>query len=93
MLNAYAIGDPCLHDPCVVAYLLAPEIFDEVWGVCEVDCASTLAIGQSVVSVSERELSGRKPNCFVVTEVDDEKLFALLEERYARLDGPEKIAV
>lgn len=86
MLNAYGAGDPCLHDPCVIAYLIEPEIFSGVEGFVEVDCSSPLAIGQSVVSVTKRELAGRAPNCLVMTEVDHDRLFALLEERYARVE-------
>lgn len=86
MLNAYGAGDPCLHDPCVIAYLIEPEIFSGVEGFVEVDCVSTLAIGQSVVSVTERELAGRAPNCLVMTEVDHDRLFSLLEERYQRVE-------
>ncbi|MBP1872172.1 purine nucleosidase [Ensifer adhaerens] len=87
MLTAYGAGDPCLHDPCVIAYLIEPEIFSGVEGFVEVDCNSPLAIGQSVVSVTPRELAGRAPNCLVMTEVDHDRLFALLEERYARVEA------
>lgn len=87
MLNAYSAGDPCLHDPCVIAYLIEPEIFSGVEGFVEVDCQSSLAIGQSVVSVSKRELAGRAPNCTVMTDLDYDRLFALLEERYERLNN------
>lgn len=86
MLNAYGAGDPCLHDPCVIAYLIEPEIFSGVEGFVEVDCSSPLAIGQSVVSITKRELAGRAPNCLVMTEVDHDRLFALIEERYARVE-------
>lgn len=86
MLNAYGAGDPCLHDPCVIAYLIEPEIFSGVEGFVEVDCSSPLAIGQSVVSITKRELAGRAPNCLVMTEVDHDRLFGLIEERYARVE-------
>jgi purine nucleosidase len=86
MLTAYGAGDPCLHDPCVIAYLIEPEIFAGVEGFVEVDCTSIVAIGQSVVSVTKRELAGRTPNCLVMTDVDHDRLFALLEERYARVE-------
>ncbi|WP_439622641.1 nucleoside hydrolase [Shinella sp.] len=84
MLTSYGAGDPCLHDPCVIAYLIEPEIFSGVEGFVEVDVQSDLAMGQSIVSVSQRELAGRTPNCLVMTDVDHDRLFALLEERYAR---------
>lgn len=86
MLTAYGAGDPCLHDPCVIAYLIEPEIFTGIDGFVEVDCVSPLAIGQSVVSVTKRELAGRAPNCLIMTEVNADRLFELLEERYARVE-------
>jgi purine nucleosidase len=93
MLNAYGAGDPCLHDPCVIAYLIEPEIFSGVHGFVEVDCASPIAIGQSVVSVTQRELAGRAPNCLVMTEVDHDRLFCLLEERFllVEIDAADKV--
>jgi len=87
MLTAYSSGDPCLHDPCVIAYLIEPDLFSGVKGLCEVDCQSMLALGQSVVSVSQRELAGREPNCLVMTEVDDKRLFDLLQQRYGLLEN------
>lgn len=92
MLSAYSAGDPCLHDPCVIAFLIEPTIFSGVEAFVEVDCQSTLAIGQSIASVGERELAGRAPNCTVITDVADDRLFSLLEERYSQLDRAAKAA-
>lgn len=86
MLSSYAAaGDLLLHDPCVTAYLVAPEMFSGVDAFCEVEVQSDLTIGQSVASVSRRQLAGRDPNCLVITDVDSDKLFDLLEERLATL--------
>jgi purine nucleosidase len=87
MLTYYAAaGDLLLHDPCVTAYLVRPEIFSGIDAFCEVEVQSNLTIGQSVASVSKRELAGRDPNCLVITDVDADKLFGLLEERLSTLN-------
>ena len=51
----------------------------------EVECQSELSMGQTVASVSARSLAGRKPNCTVISSVDDVRLFDMLEERIGKL--------
>ena len=43
------IGAP-LHDPCVIAYLLRPELFTTYRGQVQVELNSSLTLGQTVVS-------------------------------------------
>jgi purine nucleosidase len=86
MMRAYCFGDPCLHDPCVIAHLIDPSLFEGVEAWVEVECAAPLARGQSIAAVKERHRGGRAPNCRVITTLDKDRLFALLEERLLRLD-------
>lgn len=87
MLTYYAdAGSAELHDPCVIAYLVKPELFSGIEAFCEVEVQSHLTIGRSVVAVSQRDLAGRDPNCLVVTECDSDGLFELLEARLATLN-------
>jgi purine nucleosidase len=86
MMRSYGFGDPCLHDPCVVAHLIDPSLFEGVDAWVEVECAAPLARGQSIAAVGERHRGGRAPNCRVITALDRDRLFALLEERLLRLD-------
>ncbi len=86
MMRAYGFGDPCLHDPCVIAHLIDPSLFGGVDARVEVECAAPLARGQSIAAVKERHRGGRSPNCRVITRLDNDRLFALLEERLLRLD-------
>ena len=79
-------GSPHLHDPCVTAYLVKPELFSGVEAFCEVEIQSQLTIGQSVVAVSKRELAGRDPNCLLMTECDADGMFGLLVARLAELN-------
>jgi purine nucleosidase len=85
MMRSYGFGDPCLHDPCVIAHLIDPSLFSGVDAWVEVECTAPLALGQSIAAVKERHRAGRAPNCRVMTALDDGRLFALLEERLLRL--------
>ena len=85
MLRQYGSGDPALHDPCVIAYLLDPSIFAGVEARVTVDCASPLSMGRTVAAVSERHREGAATNCLVITKVDDDRLFSLLDERLRAL--------
>lgn len=86
MLRAYGAGDPCLHDPCVIAHLIDPTLFDGVDAWVEVETTAPLARGQSIAAVSARHRAGRAPNARVITSLDAPRLFALLRERLLRLD-------
>jgi purine nucleosidase len=84
MVRAYRGGDPCLHDPCVIASLIDPGLFGGVDAQVAVECESPLARGQTVVRAGEH-LAGHAPNCHVVTRVEADRFFALLAERLGRL--------
>jgi len=83
MLEAYAGGDPCLHDPCVIAHLVDPTLFAGVPAHVSVLCEPQAARGAMVAAVNPRHLDGRTPNCTVITELDQERLFTLVLERLA----------
>lgn len=87
MMQHYGDGDPCLHDPCVIAFLLQPELFTGVEARLSVECSAGLSCGRTVAAVSDRHRQGRPATCKVVTDVDAEGLFHLLDERLRRLDG------
>jgi purine nucleosidase len=87
MLAHYAnAGSEYLHDPCVIAYLVEPDLFSGIAAFCEVEVQSQLTIGQSIAAVSEQDLAGRVPNCLVMTACDSDGLFGLLEARIAALN-------
>ena len=75
-------GGP-LHDPCVIAYLLEPEIFAGRDCNVRIETASQVTFGMTVVdwwgSTEEPK------NCRVINEIDAERFFALLTERLATL--------
>jgi purine nucleosidase len=72
-----------LHDPCVIAYLIAPELFEGAEVNVAIETQSPLTLGMTVVDW--RGISGRRPNARVMTRIDDDGFFALLAERLARL--------
>ena len=75
-------GGP-LHDPCVIAYLLKPELF---WGRhCNVavETASELTLGMTVIDWWG--VTDRPANALVMRDIDHEGFFQLLTERLAML--------
>jgi purine nucleosidase len=72
-----------LHDPCVIAYLLAPELFAGSKVNVAVETRSGITLGTTVVDW--RGVSGREPNATVLHTVDAEGVYALLEARLKNL--------
>jgi purine nucleosidase len=85
MLRAYGYGDPCLHDPCVIAHLIDPSLFQGVDAWVEVETMAPLTRGQSIAAVQPRHRTGREPNCRVITALDSARLFALLRAKLISL--------
>ena len=75
-------GGP-LHDPTVIAYLLRPDLFKGRDCNVEIETASELTVGMTVVDWWQ--VTGRKHNAMVMREIDDQGFFDLLTERIARL--------
>jgi len=72
-----------LHDPCVIAYLLCPELFTGREVNVAVETASPLTIGMTVVDWWG--VTGRKANARFLTTVDATRLYALFTDRLAVL--------
>ncbi|MBO9629131.1 MAG: nucleoside hydrolase [Shinella sp.] len=75
-------GGP-LHDPTVIAYLLKPELFAGRDCNVEIETASPLTVGMTVIDWWQ--VTGRKHNARVMKDVDADGFFALLTERVGRL--------
>ena len=72
-----------LHDPCAIAYLLEPALFDGRFVNVVVETKGEFTAGMSVVDwwrVTERQ-----PNVNFLRSVDAEKFYDLLTQRLARL--------
>jgi purine nucleosidase len=74
-------GGP-LHDPLVIAYLLAPALFTTEKARVFVEHESELCMGQTVADWYGK--SGQEPNVEIVTHVNAEKVFALFYGLLAR---------
>lgn len=74
-------GHP-LHDPCAVAWLLAPGLFTLREVHVHVDCTGP-ARGRTVVDRWQR--GGQAPNAQLLETLDADGFFGLLAERLARL--------
>ena len=72
-----------LHDPCVIAYLIRPDLFTGRHINVEIEVASDLTRGMTVADWWR--VSGRAPNAMFMGDIDAKGFFALLTERLARL--------
>ena len=75
-------GGP-LHDPCTVAWMIAPDIFNGRPCNVEIETASPLTMGMTVVDWWQ--VSSRSHNALVIGDLDADRFFALITERLATL--------
>ncbi|MDA0229595.1 MAG: nucleoside hydrolase [Proteobacteria bacterium] len=81
-IETFGEGAP-LHDPCVIAYILRPDLFTGQEMRVDIEISSPLTIGRTVCDQHAR--SGRAANANVLEKIDADGFFALLGERLARL--------
>ncbi|MEN8895435.1 MAG: nucleoside hydrolase [Yoonia sp.] len=72
-----------LHDPCVIAYLLQPDLFTGRHVNVEVETTSELTLGMTVADWWR--VTDRAPNAMFMGDLDADGFFALLTDRLARL--------
>jgi len=72
-----------LHDPCVPAYLIQPDLFSGRHINVEIETASELTLGMTVADWWR--VSGRSPNAMFMGDVNADGFFDLLTQRLARL--------
>jgi purine nucleosidase len=72
-----------LHDPCVIAWLIAPELFAGAEVNVAVEMQGALTRGMTVIDW--RGVSGRPVNARVLQSIDADGFFSLLAERISRL--------
>lgn len=82
-VEKYGVEGGPLHDPCTVAYLLKPDLFQGKHVNVAVETASELTIGETVVDFWG--VTDREPNVEWIHTVDADGFFELLTERLARL--------
>jgi len=72
-----------LHDPCVTAYLLRPDLFTGRHINVEIETGSELTRGMTVADWWR--VTDRAPNATFMGDIDADGFFSLLTERLARL--------
>ncbi|MGC3936768.1 nucleoside hydrolase [Roseobacter sp. EG26] len=72
-----------LHDPCVTAYLLRPDLFSGRHINVEIETSSELTMGMTVADWWG--VTDRPPNALFIKDLDADGFFSLLTERLARL--------
>ncbi len=82
-IERYGMPGGPLHDPCVIAWLLAPDLFSGRRARVRIETRSELTMGRTVVDWWGIETG--EPNALVIDEIDADGFYALLAERLARL--------
>jgi len=72
-----------LHDPCVIAYLIKPDLFTGRHINVEIETGSDLTLGMTVADWWR--VTDRPANALFLNDLDDAGFFDLLTERLARL--------
>ena len=72
-----------LHDPCVTAYLIKPDLFSGRFVNVEIETGSDLTRGMTVADWWG--VTDRKPNVMFMGDIDADGFFELLTDRIARL--------
>lgn len=72
-----------LHDPCVIAWLIRPDLFSGRHINVEIETKGEYTLGMTVADWWG--VTDRKPNALFIADVDADGFYALLTERIARL--------
>jgi purine nucleosidase len=81
--NRHGFAGAPLHDPCVIAYLLQPELFESRASFVQIETNEGLGLGRTIVDWYS--VLGQSPNVNVVTQIDADGFYHLLTERIASL--------
>ena len=82
-VHKYGFDGGPLHDPCVIAWLIRPDLFTGRHVNVSIECESELTMGATVVDWWK--VTRRPANATVMRTVDADGFFDLLAERIARL--------
>ena len=82
-MQKYGSEGAPLHDPCVIAYLIKPELFSGRHINVEIETGSELTLGMTVADWWG--VTNRPANALFIGDVDADGFYALLTERIGRL--------
>lgn len=82
-VEKYGSDGAPLHDPCVIAYLLQPDLFTGRYVNVQIETQSELTLGMTVADYWG--VTDHKPNAMFMQDINADAFFNLLTERLARL--------
>lgn len=82
-IGQYGFEGAPLHDPCVLAYLIDPSLFEVRSCFVEVEVLSPAAMGRTIVDWYG--VSGQPANVTVVSDINSDGFYALLTDRLSQL--------
>ncbi|GBG92851.1 hypothetical protein CBR_g57530 [Chara braunii] len=85
--TVFNFEDPPLHDPCAVAYVVAPELFQTERLRVDIETTSALTSGQTVCDIWRQ--SGLSPNVAVVQSMNIPKFWDLV---IAAIDKADRVS-
>lgn len=74
--NVFFMDEPPLHDPCAVAFVLNPEIFEYRLMRVDVETGSLLSYGQTVCDIYK--MSTKEKNVHVCTKMNVDKFWKIM---------------
>ena len=81
----YGVEGAPLHDPCTIAWLLAPELFEGKFCNLSVETQSELTMGHTAIDFWH--VTDRPHNVNWIYSVDADGFYDLLTDRLARFEG------
>jgi len=82
-MTRYGFDGGPLHDPCVIAYLIDPDLFSGRNVHLDIEVSSELTMGQTLADWWD--IQEKEPNAYVCNDLDAAGFFDLLTSRLARL--------
>lgn len=73
------LGRP-IHDACVAAYLLDPQLFSGQWRYVTVETQSSLTLGQTVVGWYDIHFPHKQPNCLFLETVNAQGVLKIIHD-------------
>ena len=82
--RVFRMEEPPLHDPCAVAFVISPDLFECRLMRVDVERASALSYGQTVCDIYD--MSSKRKNVHVCTKMDVDKFWAMMIESIRKAD-------
>jgi purine nucleosidase len=81
-MQRYGFPGPPLHDPCVIAYLLQPDLFTSRRAYVAIETTSELTMGRTVID--QWHVTNQPANATVIESIEAEGFYQLLTQAIDR---------